>query len=97
MVDDLKFARDVLNMVVIGIQAGHIRARDVEFLYSDGPKRVSVQQLAADAARKLEREVAALGEKPRFPTMLRKMWSGREVQAWIDANWPAGVGGTDGR
>lgn len=21
---------------------------------------------------------------PRFPTMLRKMWSGSEVQAWID-------------
>jgi len=21
----------------------------------------------------------------RFPTMLRKMWSGREVQAWLDA------------
>jgi hypothetical protein len=26
---------------------------------------------------------------PRFPTMLRKMWSGCEVQAWIDANWTA--------
>lgn len=24
---------------------------------------------------------------PRFPTMLRKMWSGGEVQAWIDENW----------
>lgn len=24
---------------------------------------------------------------PRFPTMLRKMWSGSEVQAWIDENW----------
>lgn len=24
---------------------------------------------------------------PRFPTMLRKMWSGAEVQAWIDARW----------
>jgi hypothetical protein len=25
----------------------------------------------------------------RFPTMLRKMWSGREVQEWIDVNIPA--------
>ncbi|WP_109479141.1 hypothetical protein [Paraburkholderia sp. C35] len=25
---------------------------------------------------------------PRFPTMLRKMWSGREVQEWLDANVP---------
>ena len=24
---------------------------------------------------------------PRFPTMLRKMWSGSEVQKWIDENW----------
>jgi len=26
-------------------------------------------------------------EPPRFPTMLRKMWSGGEVQKWIDENW----------
>ena len=24
---------------------------------------------------------------PQFPTMLRKMWSGSEVQKWIDENW----------
>jgi hypothetical protein len=30
---------------------------------------------------------------PRFPTMLRKMWTGREVQAWIDEHWPDGVKG----
>jgi hypothetical protein len=24
---------------------------------------------------------------PRFPTMLRKMWNGSEVQAWINQNW----------
>jgi hypothetical protein len=28
-------------------------------------------------------------EPPRFPTMLRKMWSGREVQEWIDENYPS--------
>lgn len=28
-------------------------------------------------------------QAPKFPTMLRKMWSGREVQAWIDQHWPA--------
>ncbi len=27
-------------------------------------------------------------EPPKFPTMLRKMWSGGEVQAWIDEHWP---------
>lgn len=25
-------------------------------------------------------------ELPKFPTMLRKMWSGTEVQQWIDEN-----------
>jgi hypothetical protein len=24
---------------------------------------------------------------PQFPTMLRKMWSGSEVQEWINENW----------
>ena len=26
-------------------------------------------------------------EPPKFPTMLRKMWSGGEVQDWINENW----------
>lgn len=26
-------------------------------------------------------------EPPQFPTMLRKMWSGAEVQQWINENW----------
>jgi hypothetical protein len=30
-------------------------------------------------------------QPPRFPTMLRKMWSGTEVQEWIDANWKGGA------
>jgi hypothetical protein len=28
-------------------------------------------------------------EPPRFPTALRKMWSGSEVQAWIDEHYTA--------
>lgn len=24
---------------------------------------------------------------PRFPTMLRRMWSGGEVQRWLDDHW----------
>ena len=31
------------------------------------------------------------GESPRFPTVLRKMWSGGEVQDWINANWNAAI------
>lgn len=26
-------------------------------------------------------------QPPQFPTMLRKMWSGTEVQEWINENW----------
>ena len=29
---------------------------------------------------------AAPRQRVTFPTMLRKMWSGREVQAWLDEN-----------
>lgn len=59
MADDLQFAHDVLRMVRHGIAYGHIKARDVEFLYDDGPKRVSVHELAGDAMRAIERETAA--------------------------------------
>ena len=31
----------------------------------------------------------AKDEPPRFPTMLRKMWSGGEVQNWINEHWVA--------
>jgi hypothetical protein len=24
---------------------------------------------------------------PQFPVMLRKMWSGQEIQQWIEKNW----------
>jgi hypothetical protein len=27
------------------------------------------------------------GEPPQFPTSLRKMWSGGEVQEWINEHW----------
>lgn len=48
----------------------------------------------ADRAKTAEaklREKNAAAQPPRFPTMLRKMWSGTEVQKWIDANWKGGA------
>jgi hypothetical protein len=59
MPDALNFARDVLHMVAVGIEAGRIRAPDVELLYADGTKRVSVRQLALDAMQGLEAAIAA--------------------------------------
>ena len=35
---------------------------------------------------RLEKELAEKRERVLFPTMLRKMWSGGEVQAWLDEN-----------
>ena len=47
----------------------------------------------ADRARDAEKKLKALSAPPPaqrqrfvFPTMLRKMWSGSEVQAWLDKN-----------
>lgn len=34
-----------------------------------------------------ESAAAPVSEVPQFPTMLRKMWSGSEVQDWINRNW----------
>lgn len=51
-----------------------------------------------ETAQILDRAILALSsqpaqpvqqEPPKFPTMLRKMWSGGEVQDWIDRNWPS--------
>jgi len=61
----------------------------------------SLRSLASDLG-KLEDEVPSIAElqsildqqpatqPPRFPTMLRKMWSGGEVQSWIDEHWRGG-------
>jgi hypothetical protein len=43
-----------------------------------GKHRLYTQQYVYTTAAQRERVV--------FPTMLRKMWSGREVQAWLDEN-----------
>ena len=32
----------------------------------------------------LEAKLDRLSNTPKFPVMLRKMWSGSEVQAWLD-------------
>ena len=34
-------------------------------------------------------------QAPRFPVAIRKMWSGTEVQAWLDANYPSAVASPD--
>ena len=40
-----------------------------------------------DDLRDAIRRLATPPAPPQFPTMLRKMWTGREVQAWIDEHW----------
>jgi hypothetical protein len=62
---------------------------------TDGIKEID----SGDALIRLDEAIAAVEEaekryttppqrKPlQFPTMLRKMWSGAEVQKWINENW----------
>lgn len=66
MDDQLSFARDVLRAIAIGIHTGHIKARDIEFLYNDGPKRVTVLQLAVDAVHALDAEIAQCKKRELF-------------------------------
>ena len=40
-----------------------------------------------DAITAIKAALEAKDEPPRFPTMLRKMWSGGEVQNWINEHW----------
>lgn len=50
-------------------------------------------QSATAIAAGMRKAIAALAPDavaPKFPTAMRKMWTGGEVQAWIDANWPKG-------
>lgn len=46
-------------------------------------------QLAFAIAKEIQDMVIAPPQRkpPQFPTMLRKMWSGAEVQKWINENW----------
>jgi len=45
--------------------------------------------LVGGAAAASPTPAAALNQPPQFPSMLRKMWSGGEVQRWIDEQWHA--------
>lgn len=53
-------AKDILNAIRIGLRQGVIRSPDIEFLYSDGPKRVTMLRLVEEA-------IAELGEQGSAP------------------------------
>jgi hypothetical protein len=53
---------------------------------NDNDSMHSTAGMGLDASERREQ-----AKPPRFPTMLRKMWSGGEVQAWIDEHWNAGA------
>jgi hypothetical protein len=56
--------------------------------YSAGDKCEDVDDPYVQAVFRARRTTppAAQPEQVVFPTMLRKMWSGGEVQAWLDEN-----------
>ena len=40
-----------------------------------------------NAITAIRQALAEPSAPPKFPTALRKMWSGTEVQEWINENW----------
>jgi hypothetical protein len=68
--------------------------QEIDYAHHHGWPLESQQRLVRMAEAQKKSPRAALQQPPRFPTMLRKMWSGAEVQAWIDEHWhsaPAAV------
>lgn len=79
--------------------------------WADCPKRKSsLVELAAtkglvtgDKVNELKDEIARLKSRiewlekpPKFPTVLRKMWSGAEVQQWLNEHYAATTEKDDG-
>jgi len=50
------------------------------------PRELDSSHCATNQSKESCEAIKAPQDLPRFPTMLRKMWSGREVQDWIDTN-----------
>ena len=57
--------------------------------HDDNRHKTMDVQLAVAIAKEIQDMVIAPPQRkpPQFPTMLRKMWSGAEVQKWINENW----------
>ncbi len=56
----------------------------LEAALSDDQPYLRRSEKAVEAIRQALAEPSA---PPKFPTALRKMWSGTEVQEWINENW----------
>ena len=70
-------------------QGEHIRTlrRRVDFLKTRDYKNSYDQAELGALEWALVNLPPAQRNPPQFPTMLRKMWSGAEVQKWIKENW----------
>lgn len=67
----MSIARDVLILIGSGLQQGVIKSPDLEMMYSDGPKRVSLMDLVVQALNSFPGSAAEAGEQipepPRPP------------------------------
>lgn len=59
---------------------GNVSDGDLPWVYDQDPS-------SGYSARMLVYTTPPHRKPPQFPTMLRKMWSGTEVQEWINENW----------
>ncbi|WP_257828233.1 hypothetical protein [Burkholderia glumae] len=79
---------DATHPLVADIVAAWLRARGNSL---DGDAYVAACELAAYAIQHAPARSSSDQLQPyvlRFPTMLRKMWSGGDVQAWLDGQPP---------
>lgn len=95
----IKLIKDAAEMIETAIHAGDWKvdgACDPDMLLRRLHKAIQEnalrevarlgQEIEADHILDATKMVAPKRERVVFPTMLRKMWSGGEVQAWLDEN-----------
>lgn len=84
MSNDIRKAAEHVRAWLADDQMSQWRYMESGDFYADLGEKIALLD-AALAAEQPQPEA----QPPRFPTMLRKMWSGGEVQAWIDQHWAA--------
>lgn len=58
--DGLARACDVLKAIQLGLRVGAVKSKDIEFLYSDGPKRVPMAQLVDESIAAIRSAMAGV-------------------------------------
>lgn len=71
----------IAGQIRVPIQGGYSEWSELDVKHVNREFKEGVQ------TRYLYARPQPAAQPPKFPTMLRKMWSGEEVQKWINENW----------